>query len=734
MKKMRSPCIFQQTGDMTRGRRPTRRPRRRRRGEDGMTMLTVMTVLAILSFGMVLGVNSTMVSLASTGRTTANRRAYNCAEAGLNAGAAFFRANESNWNQYIETSYVMTGSPNSNAPGLTYVVGISDDRDEFVPDQNNPHIDGNQTVLLRSTCTDVLTQEMVVRQRWLSLTLRRPGSVRVRPGAVTYTATNDFTASGGIPDCNGCGEIDGTVPGGSATSTSNSGFTAGGVKADGVSLRGDQIALAQKTAYPFIWLPDSQGGTISKYNTVTGKEMARYRTGPNKPTLLWGNPSRTTVDLEGNVWVTNRNVPIAGCSTSADLQRRIDNRQLATVVKIGLFEAGGCIDRNGDGIITTSTGPSDVKDWTAGWAEGIIGAQDECIVLNVALAHPRATSPCDARMVAVDARNNLYVGGNTTSAIYHLDGDTGRIKKARNVKRGHYGGVLSRDGYIWSNQAGSDMVEKIDPGLEQSWLYPTGISGKPVPAYGIAIDVFGKVWISSWTANFSRRDPDGSNLQVYSQGNGRTTAQGITTNAEGDVFIAGSLSSPANHVGHYDKNGTFLREYQIGTKPTGVAIDAAGKLWAAGWTANTNASSPHKNKVTAARIDLSTGKIDEFPIAGPSYTYSDVTGYVVKTVTAPSGTWTVTQDCGTCTNWRSVAWTAYVPTRTNIEVRARSAADPDLLKTKEWIDVDNDRRIPATGDDSLRGRFIQVEVKLIAESRDDGATPIIYDVTITPDG
>jgi hypothetical protein len=697
-----------------------------------MTMLTVMSVLAVLSFGMVLGLNTTMVSLTSTGRTTANRRAYNCAEAGLNAGAAFFRANESNWNQYIATSYVLTGSPNNNAPGLTYVVGISDDRDEFVPDQNNPHIDGNQTVLMRSTCTDVTTQEMVVRQRWLSLNLRRPGSVRVRPGAVTYTATSDFTASGGIPDCNGCGIIDNST-GGDASATASGGFTAGGVKADGVNLRNDQIALAQKTAYPFIWLPDSQGGTISKYNTVTGKEMARYRTGPNKPTLLWGNPSRTTVDVQGNVWVTNRNVP-TGCSTSTALKDRIDKRQLATVVKIGLFEAGGCVDRNGDGIITTSTGPSDVKDWTAGWAEGIDGAQDECILLNVALADPKATAPCDARMVAVDARNDLYVGGNTSPAVYHLDGNTGRIKKARNVKRGHYGGVLSRDGYLWSNQAGSDMVEKIDPSLDQSWLYPTGKTGMPVPAYGISIDVLGRVWVSSWGTYFSRRDQDGSNLMVYPQGNNRSTAQGITTNAQGDVFIAGSFNSPANHVGHYDKDGNFLREYQIGTKPTGVAIDAAGNLWAAGWTANANPSSPYKGKVTAARINLSTGAIQEFPIAGPSYTYSDVTGYVVKTVTAPSGTWTVTQDCGTCTNWRSVAWNAYLPTRTQVEVRARSAADPELLKTKEWIDVSNDRILPQTGAGSLRGRFIQVEVKLIAESRKDGATPIVYDVTITPDG
>lgn len=69
-----------------------------------------------------------------------------------------------------------------------------------------------------------------------------------------------------------------------------------------------------------------------------GAELGRYRTGPGN-----GNPSRTTVDQDGNVWVGNRN----------------NN----TITKVGLLEFGQCVDRNGDGAITTSTGGTDVKDW-----------------------------------------------------------------------------------------------------------------------------------------------------------------------------------------------------------------------------------------------------------------------------------------------------------------------------------------------------------------------------------
>ena len=84
------------------------------------------------------------------------------------------------------------------------------------------------------------------------------------------------------------------------------------------------------TTIPFIWIPNSNNGTVSKVDTRTGKELARYRVSP----YSYSSPSRTTVDLQGNCWVANR--------------------QTSTAVKIGLYENGGYIDRNMNGIIETS--------------------------------------------------------------------------------------------------------------------------------------------------------------------------------------------------------------------------------------------------------------------------------------------------------------------------------------------------------------------------------------------
>ncbi len=52
------------------------------------------------------------------------------------------------------------------------------------------------------------------------------------------------------------------------------------------------------------------------------------------------NPSRSTVDANGGVWTGNRDEWGNG---------------LGSVVHIGLKELGQCVDRNGDGKITTST-------------------------------------------------------------------------------------------------------------------------------------------------------------------------------------------------------------------------------------------------------------------------------------------------------------------------------------------------------------------------------------------
>lgn len=65
----------------------------------------------------------------------------------------------------------------------------------------------------------------------------------------------------------------------------------------------DQLQLNKSAeVFPYIWIANAGEGTLSKIDTRTGQEIARYRTGPDSST----SPSRTAIDKEGNCWVANR--------------------------------------------------------------------------------------------------------------------------------------------------------------------------------------------------------------------------------------------------------------------------------------------------------------------------------------------------------------------------------------------------------------------------------------------
>ena len=55
-------------------------------------------------------------------------------------------------------------------------------------------------------------------------------------------------------------------------------------------------------AFSFIWIANTQDGTLTKIDTTNEKEVARYITSPFG---AGGDPSRTSVNLFGDMVVTN---------------------------------------------------------------------------------------------------------------------------------------------------------------------------------------------------------------------------------------------------------------------------------------------------------------------------------------------------------------------------------------------------------------------------------------------
>ncbi len=147
---------------------------------------------------------------------------------------------------------------------------------------------------------------------------------------------------------------------------------------------GSATTPPKPTAFPYIWVACSRRGTVVCIatanhhspihgNVTQGQIIGEYWTAPQLPDDEWWkpNPSRTTVDFDGSVWVANRD--------------NINNETMGHVVKIGNGLGFQWIDRDGDGEIDTSTGLGNILDWPNCdknfSADDIAQAKDELILL-----------------------------------------------------------------------------------------------------------------------------------------------------------------------------------------------------------------------------------------------------------------------------------------------------------------------------------------------------------------
>lgn len=477
------------------------------------------------------------------------------------------------------------------------------------------------------------------------------------------------------------------------TYTTKEDFASGNsVGVDYNTVPGELTISSESTTLPFIWIPNSDDGTISKVDTRDGKELGRYHVGPSS-----ANSSRTTVDMKGNCWVANRGA--------------------GTAVKVGLVENGQYDDRNGNGKIDTSKDTN--GDGIISGDEILPWGEDEAVLFEVILIPGNEGTYVPGkytggyvanypRAVAVDVNNNIWAGVYDTKTFYYIEGTNGKIIRKVDISSvGHspYGAVLDRNGILWSSGWGSAQVLRLNP-ADDSFKTIALSHG----SYGLGLDKNSNLYVSGYSYGKFSKINTTTNEVIWTKSTGGGDSRGIAITDQGDVWIANSGS---NTVTRLSSDGELLATIPVGSTPTGVAVDAAGKVWAVGiGTSTVYRINPEDNTVDLTK-----------DIAGSHYGYSDMTGIIARTSTTRLGTWSVIYDSGAETKWDCITWQASQPEGTVIKARARvSENTTDWSVWHEVIDGLLPTEIPTT-------RYIQIELTMQVLSGEQ--IPVLYDTTIS---
>ncbi|MBN2802699.1 MAG: hypothetical protein JXR91_06370 [Deltaproteobacteria bacterium] len=409
----------------------------------------------------------------------------------------------------------------------------------------------------------------------------------------------------------------------------------------------------------YIWIANSGESTLSKVNTFTQVEVARYRTCPGTGKFDC-DPSRTSVNLHGDVVVTNRfpstlDIP-AGETVSPDTLEH------SSVTKFAASKSD-CIDLNNDGKITTSNGPDNVLTW----------GEDECMIWNRDLPFINGNSP-RARATAWDGTEdpdsgtggNVIIGtciaaddgegsvgewGQTdNNQLYIINGDSGVVDDTIKITDTEcfYGGAMDANGNFWIMDGFGFPSEQSKDG---KGLIKVNLSSKSIErfeehcGYGISVDGDGNVWTGGkdWGSdappNFKscvQKTSQSGVIEVsevfdkeyfrgIAVGSGKSEGFIWAVERKGSLykFDATDISKAPEiiNIPAFDAASTCNDYEDCPNNLVGVAIDYDGNVWSVSTTDN-----------SAYMLDPATKEFKTVVIGEKPYTYSDMTGMQLKGV------------------------------------------------------------------------------------------------------
>lgn len=456
------------------------------------------------------------------------------------------------------------------------------------------------------------------------------------------------------------------------------------------------------TTFPIMWVANAGEDTVSKFDTAANVEVARYRTwfGPpgqtgarNHPGNAYSGPapSRTAVDINGNAYVLNR---------------FFENKR-PVLLKI---LAEGFIDRNGNGVMDTSTSatPLLMRDINGNDQVDPAEITDERIAWVAQVGSQNGLG----RSLCIGTDGNLWVGMFNAQTYYKIssaDGSqlAGPISTSPTAGQPNsgawqpYGCLIDKDGVLWSASLGGPLGKITNTASNAG---PYVVSSFPGGMYGIGLGN-GKVYT-------------GSNNRVFDPATNTSAPNGLGVSSSGIVVDgSGNIIAGSSTVQKVSPAGTVLWTAPLqagGSGAVGIQVDSNNDVWQMGF-------------VTAGRMQKYRGTdgapLGTFPVGDHPYTYSDAAGFAARNVTSPTGTWTVIYDGGAAgTNWGTINWNDSVPTGAAVQVQARAADLQANLAALPYLPVSKGVQFAA------QGKFIQIQTRLNANTNND--SPVVFDLTV----
>jgi hypothetical protein len=401
-----------------------------------------------------------------------------------------------------------------------------------------------------------------------------------------------------------------TTTGGTSTTDGTSGSSTTGLPLD--CMPGDTMGMGD-VEKSFLWVANSDEGSVSKVDTLTMVELARYRTGP-----LGGgyaeNPSRTAVSFDGRYVIVN------GRSSGR-----------STVIAANLED---CVDKNNNGKIETSQNKADLLAWDADeckiWSivnpstPGQIGAGPRGVTWTPGTWDKQACAFKDPKVWV----GYLPNGGFGTAHMVRLNGATGVLEETVVINNwsqgwtdyGPYGAALDKDLNVWFTGLRGELFRintANNPATFDRWTPPVGTE-----SYGMTVDPDGDPWHAGCSGPVTTYEPK---LNKFTAVPGTNACyRGIAADHDGNVWVASNGACGVAQIDH--KTNTLVKFHTLNpcNTPVGVSVDLEGYVWVV------------DEYVGAWKIDpANPDGMKKVDILSDHYTYSDMTGGQLKSVILP---------------------------------------------------------------------------------------------------